>query len=548
MTKDDLVLYFSERPSFDATGAWIRPGTDDDVSVHRVLNVTRTDLDAGYSAVSAELMAADGGPTVFVRTLYKDDKYCMNHIACRDAGVLRDALATRAAELIASKMGTGFFPWDTLIKSAKNKHFARQTLERLKAGSSSVNTTFVEIEKTWLQRITGLSAKPVACYEFHKCNPCRAAVHRYPLALHATAGCVTAMFGGPMLCEKSPSAATSDDAPSPDDGVVAHPYQPENKCRSNSRVLIAHRTDRALVNRAGKLMAHCLIDMSLPRQMYGATTVALDACKRNLTAAAKTIRGRLKLANAAFNALMNTCPDHMVPACGSDELRAIEYNKEHVTRLPGEKLAACRLAVVRDMQLDPAAVYANTTRELGDALGKLAATGAVVTGDRRDDDSHVTLTVPRKILRDAGFREADDATTLSLSTSALHEKEVVNLASLLYRASLMLQLVDPSSFPSAPSLVPKTVLRIMPYLCEDDDVMRSWLDDTKRKEWLRPPRETVLGKRKREIAYHCAGCREFYRDLCANDVDGRGAFVAMYDGNKRRQFGRCVGESAWQTY
>lgn len=552
LAKDDLVLYFSGRPSFDASGAWLA----DDVSVHRVLNVTRTELDAGYCAVSTKLVACcdAGGEPVFAWMLYKDDKYCMNHIACCDAGVLRDVLVAKVAELIASKMGTGFFPWDTLIKSAKNKHFAKQTLERLKVGSSSVKTTFVEIEKTWLQRITGLSAKPVECYEFHKCNPCQATVHRYPLALHATAGCITAMFGGPMLCEKSPREPPPSPRETNDDfeshagmwsGVVAHPYQPENKCCSNSRVLVAHRADRTLVNKAGKLVAHCLIDMSLPRQMYGVTAKpAVVACKQNLLAAVESIRGRLKLANAAFNSLMNTCPEHMVPTCGPDEIRSIEYNKEHITRLPGEKLAVCRLAVIRDMQLDPDVVYANTTKELGAELEKLIVTGAVTmyVADRRDN--HVTLYVPRKIIRDAGFQDASGDVPLLMSTSALHEKVVVNLASLLYRASLMLQLIDPTSFPSVPSLTPRTVLRIMPYSCEDDDLVQRWLDDTKQKEWLRPPRETALGKRKREIAYHCVGCREFYRDLCVNDVRGREVFVTMYDDNKRRRFGRCVGESA----
>lgn len=109
--------------------------------------------------------------TLTVRTLYKDWMYCMNHLFSRKQAVLRDLLMCKASELIASKMGAGFFPWISLIKSSKNQHFSQQTLNRWKVSNSSVKTTYVEIVKTWLQQITGLSVKPVECNEYHKCNP-----------------------------------------------------------------------------------------------------------------------------------------------------------------------------------------------------------------------------------------------------------------------------------------------------------------------------------------------------------------------------------------
>lgn len=98
-------------------------------------------------------------------------------------------------------MGAGLFPWSSLIKSAKNKHFDQQTLDRLKVANSSVKTTYVEIVKTWLQLIMGLPIKPVECYEYHKCDPCEAAFYRYPLNLQANTGCITAMFCGSLMCE-----------------------------------------------------------------------------------------------------------------------------------------------------------------------------------------------------------------------------------------------------------------------------------------------------------------------------------------------------------
>lgn len=42
----------------------------------------------------------------------------MNHMFSSKHAILRDLLACKASELIASKMGAGFFPWSGLIKSA----------------------------------------------------------------------------------------------------------------------------------------------------------------------------------------------------------------------------------------------------------------------------------------------------------------------------------------------------------------------------------------------------------------------------------------------
>ncbi|TNN46265.1 hypothetical protein EYF80_043545 [Liparis tanakae] len=50
--------------------------------------------------------------------------------------------------------------------------------------------------------------------------------------------------------------------------LISHPYQPFNKCFASSRVLIAHDADRTLVNRSGKLVAHCILDYCLPRHTY----------------------------------------------------------------------------------------------------------------------------------------------------------------------------------------------------------------------------------------------------------------------------------------
>ncbi|KAK2812508.1 hypothetical protein Q5P01_000008 [Channa striata] len=339
----DVILYPERELTVDVRGRWLQ--LDQAASIlapHRVQRVVELQLDKGFSAVSVTLARPCGREAsetegsrpedlTVVRSLYKDRVYCLNHMLSSEQAVLRDLLACRASELIASKMGAGFFPWSSLIKSAKNKHFDQQTLERLKVSKASVKTTYVEIVRTWLQKITGLSTKPVECHEFYKCNPCEAAFYRYPLNLQATAGCTTAMFGGSLACEPKRVRAAergAEGGPRAQEGVeslettrdsaelIPHPYQPFSKCFSNSRVLLAHRADRELINRSGKLVAHCIVDYCLPRHMYGSpvgSAESLAECKRHLLVAFASIRGRLKRATAAFNSIMNNCPEHMIP-------------------------------------------------------------------------------------------------------------------------------------------------------------------------------------------------------------------------------------------
>lgn len=214
-------------------------------------------------------------------------------------------------------------------------------LDRLKAGGSSVKTTYVEIVKTWLRQITGLSVKPVKCVEYYKCNPCEAAFYRYPLNLQANTGCMMAMFGGSLACEGERSAQSQSeskprrvDSSAPDLSrswlVVPHPYHPSNECFANSRVLITHHADRTLVNSSRKLLAHCIVDYCLPRHMYSPALSArcLDDCREHLLVTVASVRERLKRASAAFNTVMKNCPEHMIPACGTAELDLLRTNRE----------------------------------------------------------------------------------------------------------------------------------------------------------------------------------------------------------------------------
>ncbi|KAK2832723.1 hypothetical protein Q5P01_016612 [Channa striata] len=85
----------------------------------------------------------------------------------------------------------------------------------------------------------------------------------------------------------------------------------------------------------------------------------------------------------------------------------------------------------------------------------------------------------------------------------------------------MLQIRSPRAFASVPGAYPDSVLCIMPYSCEDPDLMRTWLEAFKGRRWLKPTR-VKLGKRtalsggeldRKEATYHCTGCKNFYRDL-----------------------------------
>lgn len=572
----DVILYPARDLVVNDHGRWLElHEASSFLNPHTVKDVQTLQLDSGFSAVSVTLMSdVRGDNCVVVRTLYKDWKYCMNHIFSRKQAILRDLLTCKAAELIASKMATGFFPWSSLIKSSKNKHFGQQTLTRLKVANSSVKTTYVEIVKTWLKEITGLSIRPVECHEFHKCNPCKAAFHRYPLNLQAKTGCITTMFGGSLACsidssESNRAAAChgdeEEDCEEEDNEerralgkLVPHPYQPLNKCCAGSRVLIAHEADRTLVNRSGKLVAHCIIDYCLPRYMYSsarATLRSMDDCKRHLIAYLASVRERLERADAAFKAVMNNCPEHMVPACEARELERIRKNRETATRMPGEKLEACLKVIEEDMSLRPRDVYRNLSASLGKELREAISKG-LVTIESEDlsplpphQEASISITVPSVLLKSTGI--ASSTGKLSVTRSEPCERTLVDLAGLLYQTVLLLQILTPEAFSSEAATYPDSVLCIMPYSCADTDLMRTWIETFKEKKWLKENPRVKLGKRTRslverkQIAYHCVGCKKFYSELFANKVSCYMLVQFVYGENKKRKMGQCISERLW---
>ncbi|KAE8277930.1 hypothetical protein D5F01_LYC24049 [Larimichthys crocea] len=390
----------------------------------------------------------------------------------------------------------------------------------------------MEIMKTWLKQITGLSVQPVKCNEFHKCNPCEAAFYRYPLDLQAVNGCIRAMFGGSLMCEIESSESSDAD-------VVCDSDEDRDGDRENARptsserVLIAHKADSTLVNSSGKLVAHCIIDYCLPRYMYSSalgTRSSLDDCKTHLFAYVTSIRERLARASATFKALMNNCPEHMMPACDARELERIRKNRETLTRLPGEKLEACLKVIVEDMSLQPHDVYRNLSMLLGKKLTEAISKGVVS-------------------LENAGV--ASSTGKLSVARSEPCERDLVDLAGLLYQTALLLQIHAPEVFSSAAATYPDSVLCIMPYSCAEVNLLRTWIETFKEKKWLKKATRVELGKRSRsaadrkEVTYHCTGCKNFYGVLFANKVPGHRLIQYVYGPDKKRKIGQCVSERLW---
>lgn len=565
LQRGDDILYFKQEPTFDASGRWLELNQASSfLTAYKVSDVITLVMDGGFSAVSVRLvpLQTGDGTSLVVRTLHKYGKYCMNHMFSRKQGVLRDLLVNRACEIIASKMGAGFFPWSSLIKSAKNKHFSPQTLERLKVSKSSVKTTYMEIVKTWLQRITGLSVKPVECYEFYKCNPCEASFYRYPLNLQAASGCLTVMFGGSLLCEtKKPrlsgenldrSDLSDRETRSSNDSIINHPYQPGNLCYANSRVLTSHRVDRSLVNRSGKLLAHCIIDFCVPRHMYGCATgtSSIRDCEHWLLIAIVAIRDRLKRATTMFNSVMNICPEHMIPICDTSEMDLIASNRETVRRIACEKLETCNRVITSDMNLRPNDTYKTLGCLLKEKLTALMSQKLVsLDRDLISNSGCISMSVPNDMLKEAGFDSPNGR--LSIVRSDLHEKTLVDLAGLMYQTVLMLQTHKPDAFAYSAALYPKHVLCIMPYSCADQTNMTRWMSSFKEKKWLKDV-QPKLGKRTlraatecKEVTYHCTGCKNFYRDLFANKVPVDRVISCIYDQDKKRRLGYCVNEKHW---
>lgn len=79
----DKELYPKNDMCFDESGKWVDLTTAKEaLAVHCVHAIETVRLDAGFSVTGVVLYRTDGGdfPVAFVKTLYKDEKYCMNHI------------------------------------------------------------------------------------------------------------------------------------------------------------------------------------------------------------------------------------------------------------------------------------------------------------------------------------------------------------------------------------------------------------------------------------------------------------------------------------
>lgn len=247
---------------------------------------------------------------------------------------------------------------------------------------------------------------------------------------------------------------------------------------------------------------------------------------------------------------MNTCPEHMIPACGQGELDAITSNRERVKRLPGEKLSACKQVVLDDIGLRPGNVYEDMCRKLGDSLSVLVRQGAISTRHTlHRDASKIQISLPVSMLNNAGF--ASEQQHLYISRNELYEKPLVDLAGIVYQTTLMLQIDNPSAFPSDHGLCPTNTLRIMPYSMVDITAMSTWICQFQKLQWLTV---TPLGEEcmrpgvprdKKQVSYHCTGCKNFYRDLFANHVPVDRVFAHVYGPDKLRRIGCCVNERPW---
>ena len=556
----DKVLYPKNNIRFDDSGRWVDVDTADAaLAVHSVHAIEIVPLDAGFSVTGVMLCATEGDrPVALVKMLYKDELYCMNHMISRSQPILRDLLACKTSEMIASKMGLGLFPWSTLIKSAKHHRFQEETRTRLKAGNGgSTRTTYVEIVKSQLDKITGLLVNPVECCEFHKCNPCEAALYKYPLDLKATDGCLKAMFGGHrLLCEissfREPESVTGP--------LTSHPYQPLSMCYANSRVLTAHRVDSELVNRSGKLIAHCVIDYCLPRHMYSSTLgdCSVRRCKVHLQAKVASVRGRLSRATRTFNSIMNNCPEHIIPnVYGTVERQQLKRSRQSTARMPHEKRALCKRVLIEDMGLGPEAVYVNLCAQLRELLrecGDTVTTVGAEDTDAEDTDAdrhhgRIQITLPVTLAKDLGVLDGTGRITVTANES--RERIVVNLAGTLYQTLLTMQILDATSFDFVGVASSKT-LTVMPLYCTDRDLLLAWLGAMKQKQWFWTETATGVerprgGINHHNVVYHCTGCYEFYKKLHKLRVRHENIFRAVYDkeGQRKREFGRCILERVW---
>ncbi|MEQ2217698.1 hypothetical protein XENOCAPTIV_019799 [Xenoophorus captivus] len=143
----DVVLYVKRDVHVDV-GRWSDTDEAGELLCElKVEEVPSVELNAGLSVVSMRpetttdarsdwVDKAAAEVVVVVRTLYKDGKYCMNHLFSRTQAIITDLLACRPSELIASPMGTGFFPWSHGTKGRILTHEPCKLLSKCQVDSS----------------------------------------------------------------------------------------------------------------------------------------------------------------------------------------------------------------------------------------------------------------------------------------------------------------------------------------------------------------------------------------------------------------------------
>ncbi|KAK5610238.1 hypothetical protein CRENBAI_008725 [Crenichthys baileyi] len=465
----DVVLYVDRDLYMDDVGRWSDMDEAGEVlRAFKVDDVASVDLDAGLLAVSVRLKPTTDARSdrvdkaaavvVVMRTLYKDGKYSMNHF---------------------------FYGIRLLSMDLSLKVLQEQALCEANA-RASINTSYVEVLRMWLKENTVLSSKPIQCCEYYKCKPCKAAFHRYLLNLQAESGCIKAMFRGSLICKH---------VPGPDLALA----DPELELR--------HTRDKTLMNVLGKLLAHCIADYCLPGRMLSRPLQSggFEDCRTHLRLYVASVRAQVKKASAAFNEIMNNCPEHMIPA---SEIEYLHAKREKVTCLSRDKLEACRKVIKQDMFLNPGHVYETLCALLRENLEQTMLEGTVSVS-RRSQEA-LRLSIPCVIGENAGLCVAFDDVVRYLDS----------------------------------------VPCIMPYSCANTALIQKWIASFKFKKWLEPM-QAQLGKRKhslsdpRDMSYHCIRCKNFYKDLFANNVSGDTLIQRVYYHAQIHRTGRCVSETRW---
>ena len=465
-------------------------------------------------------------------TMYKHE-VSFSHMYSHTECLRRNIVYMHAAVVLTLKYSAGLFDWSSLPKVDKVDKFQKQTLERFTARGvyekSMLKIPYVNIVEA-AGRLLDIFKMPkhtinLKVKEFHKQDPAVAFLSRFPIETH-TKIMTDMLVGGPLNCETAQPAAEElfgtfalvnwpivcDPTVSRvSNDMIRYPFSLYELC---------NRCDQVFVNAKGKLLTHVVINTLLPSARFCPRgfdisefaikcSHALISVKKEITTAA--VRGTNCLVS-----VMRNCPPEITLPPGKQI-----YNPQTdigIYRLTTDDQKAIK-RVLTDIGFDSDGMsYISNISTLLHTLQAENVVSLTTAGTDR-----VIGSIPSVIADQV--KVPKDTRVIQIQGASSGDVRVLKLAQLLYIETLLNHFKKPDDFLPKPSLLdilPSNALMCneglcVPPKCCNRDVLQRWTDSFAR----------YITSHK-QLKFHCAPCREFFKLLCVKSVSQINLLPMLY--------------------